>query len=104
MASPVRNGGRKPGGSRAAEAPAAVLSRELIELYLRQVCLEDRAGLKGALDRLERDIIVYVLEQTNGRQNQAARILGLKPTTLHYKLRSLGIVPVRKFETVVSRR
>ena len=104
MAGSVRNGGRKTGGGREAEAPAAVLSRELIELYLRQVCLDDRAGLKRALDRLERDIIVYVLEQTNGRQNQAARILGLKPTTLHYKLHTLGIVPVRKFETVAPRR
>ncbi|MEN6560601.1 MAG: helix-turn-helix domain-containing protein [Acidobacteriota bacterium] len=98
MIQPNEAGKQGAGQDGQPEARPAALSRELISLYVRHVCLDDRAGLKKALDRLERDIIVYVLEQTNGRQNQAAKILGIKPTTLHYKLRKLGITPVRVFE------
>jgi len=73
------------------------VTRELIELYIRQTCRRDHLGLKEAIDRLERDVIVDVLERTNGNQREAAEILGLKPTTLFYKLRRMGIMPVRKY-------
>lgn len=79
------------------ESLSGRITRELVSLYVRQTCLNDRLCLKEAIDRLERDIIFHVLEQTNGNQREAAEILGIKPTTLFYKLRRMGIIPVHKY-------
>ncbi|MBP1659975.1 MAG: Bacterial regulatory protein, Fis family [Candidatus Aminicenantes bacterium] len=83
--------------ARPEESPYSNMARELVELYVRQVCMIDHLCLKKALDRLERDIILYVLSQTNGNQHVAAEILGLKANTLHYKLRRFHITPVHRF-------
>lgn len=83
---------------RPTESPYSNMARELVELYIRQICLTDHLCLKKALDRLERDIILYVLSQANGNQHVAAEILGLKANTLHYKLRRFHITPVHRFE------
>jgi transcriptional regulator with GAF, ATPase, and Fis domain len=85
------------------ESPYSALARELVELYVRQTCMTDHLGLKDALDRLERDIVLHVLTQTNGNQSDAAAILGVKPTTLHYKLRRMGITPVHRFAVIEPR-
>ncbi len=86
-----------PAGVRlGAESLNGRIIRELVEMYVRQTCLNDHLCLKEAIDRLERDVIFHVLEQTNGNQREAAEILGLKPTTLFYKLRRMGITPVHK--------
>jgi transcriptional regulator with GAF, ATPase, and Fis domain len=89
--------GGPPGPAKETESHYAKLARQLVELYVRQTCLNDRLCLKEAIERLERDIIFHVLEQTNGNQREAAEILGLKPTTLFYKLRRMGITPVHKY-------
>jgi transcriptional regulator with GAF, ATPase, and Fis domain len=85
-------------GEGSGESPYSAMARELIEVYIRQVCLTDHICLKKALLRLERDIILHVLDRTNGNQYEASRILGLKPNTLHYKLLRLGISPVHRYE------
>jgi transcriptional regulator with GAF, ATPase, and Fis domain len=93
--------GTEPAGpansERGTESLSVRLAREIVELYVRQACLNDHLCLKAALERLEKDIIFHVLEQTNGNQREAAEILGLKPTTLFYKLRRMGIAPVHKY-------
>jgi transcriptional regulator with GAF, ATPase, and Fis domain len=89
--------GPPPTGS-APGSPYRAMVQELIEVYVRQVCLADHVCLRAALLRLERDIILHVLARTNGNQHEAAAILGLKPNTLHYKMQRLGITPVRRFE------
>jgi transcriptional regulator with GAF, ATPase, and Fis domain len=88
---------KPPQDARPTESPYSNMARELVELYVRQVCLTDHLCLKKALERLERDIILYVLGQTNGNQQDAAGILGLKANTLHYKLRRFQITPVHRF-------
>jgi IS30 family transposase len=45
----------------------------------------------------EREIICEALQSTHGNQAQAARLLGLAPTTLSSQLRRLGI-QVRDFK------
>jgi len=45
-----------------------------------------------AVQRFERQMIESALRQTGGVQKQAAERLGLKPTTLHEKIKRLGIV------------
>ena len=54
-----------------------------------------RAGgggsLKMLLDAYERQLIETALAATAGNQRRAARILGLLPTTLHEKMKRLGL-------------
>ena len=88
----------RPLGGKAAESPYSAMAQELIEVYIRQVCLTDHVCLKKALIRLERDIILHVLARTNGNQHEAAEILGLRPNTLHYKMLRMGIAPIHRFE------
>jgi DNA-binding protein Fis len=48
-------------------------------------------NLAAETRRLEIDLITYALSCTHGNQRNAARLLGLKPTTLHQKLKLYGI-------------
>jgi len=70
---------------------------EVVKIYVQRYCLEQHVRLKLLMEKMERDIIFQVLEATHGNQRSAAQMLGLKPNTLHYKLRRLGIFPVRKY-------
>ena len=83
------------------EAPLSASAQDLFEIYLRRDFLAGNTSLKKALNGLERDIIVHVLEMTKGNQNNAAKILGIKPTTLHYKLRRLGVSRVHRVDTEI---
>lgn len=48
-------------------------------------------NLAQELRSLEIEIIMYALNCTRGRQTEAARLLGVKPTTLNAKLKKFGI-------------
>jgi DNA-binding NtrC family response regulator len=50
-------------------------------------------SLKELLEEYERTLIVAALETTGGHQRRAAEILGVLPTTLHEKLKRLGLRP-----------
>jgi transcriptional regulator with GAF, ATPase, and Fis domain len=50
-----------------------------------------RSDLKSLLQAYERQIIVAALRASDGNQRRAARALGLLPTTLHEKMKRLGI-------------
>jgi transcriptional regulator with GAF, ATPase, and Fis domain len=89
---------KPPANGPAFESPFSAMAQELLEVYIRHVCLTDHVCLRKALLRLERDIILHILARTNGNQHEAAAILGLKPNTLHYKMQRLGITPVHQFE------
>jgi DNA-binding NtrC family response regulator len=49
--------------------------------------------LRDLLDEYERGLIVKALQRTGGNQRRAAAHLGLLPTTLHEKLKRLGLRP-----------
>jgi DNA-binding NtrC family response regulator len=51
----------------------------------------ESASLKARLEEYERSLIRGALSATGGNQRQAARRLGILPTTLHAKIRRLGI-------------
>ena len=70
---------------------------EVLDLYIHQFCLNRHVCLKKILERVEREVLFSVLEETNGIQRVAARLLGVMPTTLFYKLQRMGIVPARHF-------
>jgi DNA-binding NtrC family response regulator len=56
---------------------------------------EDRPNLKALLDSYERQLIETALLATNGNQRRAAATLGLLPTTLHEKMKRLGLIRTR---------
>jgi len=91
-----------PDGVAATEDRFGAVARELTNVYIGQLLLTRHLGLKDALELLERHIILNVLEQTNGNQHDAAAVMGIKPTTLHYKLKRLGIQPVHRFEAPLA--
>lgn len=49
------------------------------------------ASLKEFLANIERSLILDTLERTKGDQRKAAKILGLKYTTLHEKIKRYHI-------------
>ena len=51
-----------------------------------------RPTLKVMLEEYERRIIEQALQATNGNQRRAARVLGVLPTTLHEKMKRLGLL------------
>jgi len=56
--------------------------------------------LKTLVDAYERRIIEEALLRTGGNQRRAARALGVLPTTLHEKMKRLGLI--RRPEAVAS--
>jgi DNA-binding NtrC family response regulator len=55
----------------------------------------ERATLKDLVDAYERQLIESALRTTAGNQRRAAAQLGLLPTTLHEKMKRLGLLPRR---------
>jgi len=52
---------------------------------------EERIDLKARLLAYERDLITAALADSGGNQRRAARRLGILPTTLHEKMKRLGL-------------
>ncbi len=50
-------------------------------------------SLRELLDEYERSLILSALEGTGGHQRRAAQLLGVLPTTLHEKMKRLGLRP-----------
>jgi DNA-binding NtrC family response regulator len=52
---------------------------------------EEPSDLKSRLLAYERGLITAALAETRGNQRRAARRLGILPTTLHEKMKRLGL-------------
>ena len=50
-----------------------------------------RPSLKSQLEAYERQLIQEALRSSGGTQRRAARALGVLPTTLHEKMKRLGL-------------
>jgi DNA-binding NtrC family response regulator len=50
-----------------------------------------RPSLKSQLEAYERQLIQEALRSSGGNQRRAARALGVLPTTLHEKMKRLGL-------------
>jgi DNA-binding NtrC family response regulator len=57
-----------------------------------QVLSASGPKLKALLDAYERRLIEEALAASNGNQRRAAAALGLLPTTLHEKMKRLGLL------------
>lgn len=76
--------------------------RELIRLFIKQVealgqarTARDRVSLREEARRFESDLIHHALALTGGHQRRAARLLGIKATTLNEKIKRYQIQPAR---------
>ena len=66
---------------------------------------KDLQDVKQIQQQTERDYILAILKQTNGRirgGGGAAEVLNLKPTTLEYRMEKLGIRKVVAVEPSIS--
>lgn len=53
---------------------------------------QQKAGRRpGTLEDREKEAILKILEETGGNKTQAAKILGIHPSTLYRKLKGYGI-------------
>ncbi len=52
---------------------------------------------KAAIDRVEKEIIAYVLDKTDWNRSKATKILKISYKTLLYKISDLGITPPQKY-------
>jgi len=73
---------------------------EILKVLVQKYCLNQHICLKKLIAMMEREIIYLVLEEARGNQRAAARILGVKPNTLHYKIHRMGLVPFHKYMMV----
>ena len=55
----------------------------------------EAADLKTLMDRYERELIQAALRASGGHQRRAAACLGVLPTTLHEKMKRLGLLSRR---------
>lgn len=88
---------RPPAGAPAEGIPRAPSLEELLKSYVQEYCLHQHICLKKLILMLEREIIYLVLEEAHGNQRAAAKLLGVRPNTLHYKIQRMGLVPVHKY-------
>jgi DNA-binding NtrC family response regulator len=61
------------------------------------------SDLKSRLEAYERQLIETALREANGHQRRTARALGILPTTLHEKMKRLGIPTSRMAYPVVGK-
>jgi DNA-binding NtrC family response regulator len=60
-----------------------------------------RTTLKDLVDAYERHVIEDALRATSGNQRRAALALGVLPTTLHEKMKRLGLLRRAEAEVAV---
>ena len=70
---------------------AITLLREVESLANRQPQTNQQLGLQEQVQRYESELIREALYRTHGNQRRAAKLLGVKVTTLNCKIKRLGI-------------
>lgn len=70
---------------------AATLLREVEYLTNSQPEPERKLGLQEEVQRYETELIRSALHRTRGNQRRAAKLLGVKVTTLNCKIKRYGI-------------
>ena len=74
----------------------SLLKNELSAIVIIKALEQDfykneRISLKEFMDKLEKEIIVTALLKVNGSQCEAAKILGMRSSTLHEKIKRYHI-------------
>lgn len=72
-----------------------------IDLFIENLYYGKKIPLKNFLNDIEIRLIIFSLMETNGNQREAAKILGIKPTTLNEKMKKHN-VKIRKSVTLLN--
>lgn len=67
-----------------------------METRERETGSDGASGLRELLDAYERGLILDALAAAGGHQRRTAALLGVLPTTLHEKMKRLGLLPRRR--------
>ena len=70
---------------------ALTLLREVDSLRRTQSRSNEKLGLHEEVQRYEMELIRQALQRTGGNQRRAAKLLGVKVTTLNCKIKRFGI-------------
>jgi transcriptional regulator with GAF, ATPase, and Fis domain len=65
--------------------------KNLLSLFLERVCINESVPLGVLMNTVERSIIIRTLAIVDGCQKDAAKVLGLKYTTLNEKVKKYKI-------------
>jgi two-component system nitrogen regulation response regulator GlnG len=82
---------RSPGAARPPAPQAADCAFDWDQFVGGHIAAGSENLYAEALERMEREVLVRVLQHTDGNQLQAARILGITRGSLRNKIRALGI-------------
>lgn len=66
--------------------------KRLFSLFLERACINESVPLGLLMNTVERSIIIRTLSMVDGSQKEAAKILGLKYTTLNEKVKKYKIL------------
>jgi DNA-binding NtrC family response regulator len=61
-----------------------------------------RPGLKSLLEDYEKSLILEALQASGGHQRRTAARLGILPTTLHEKMKRLGLLRSHRHDASVA--
>lgn len=75
--------------------------QRMVPSAIQQDGMPDEFNLSDEIKHIETEFIKHALVRAKGRQNIAAKMLGIKKTTLHEKIRRYGIIPIN-FEPVAA--
>jgi DNA-binding NtrC family response regulator len=64
---------------------------EAIDLLVEFCCREKPICLKNLIETIEMSLLLKILHQVHGNQKRAAKLLGIKYTTLNEKVKRYGI-------------
>lgn len=67
------------------------INRKLFWLFIEYFFMNDNIPLKELIEGIEKNLILRALYRVDGNQKEAAKILGVKYTTLNEKIRKYGI-------------
>ncbi len=67
------------------------LKKKLLWLFIEYFFMSDDIPLKELIDSIEKSVILRTLSRVNGNQKEAAKILGVKYTTLNQKTKKYSI-------------
>lgn len=79
------------------------LVAQALPCLMRDLLATEQSRLyRTVMGRVERPLLVLVLEATGGNQLRAARLLGINRNTLRRRLRLLGLAAPRQRRTAVA--
>jgi len=67
------------------------LKKKLFSLFIEYFFMSGNIPLKELVDGIEKNVILSTLYRVNGSQKEAAKILGVKYTTLNEKIKKYSI-------------